>query len=338
MNGRRRRYFLLLLFWLLLLFACMGLTAEAHALDPLETGAKGSFEILPRLDPARPIPGEDLFLRITIRAIKPYESGPHPPGLVELAADADSGFAGKFRVKALERENPDRIPESAVGSPGTVWTFDYQLTPIRQLDGSYPGEVPEFGLVTTRTDVPWPRLARQFAWLGPFPLRYGETAEGPVGPLNRPHRIPWWLGFALVGALMLAIAVWEGALWRRSVRHEVKCLKEANGAPKVVRDLFYRWLVSRSVVLPAEPIPAQIGRQVASAGYSRAVAEAAEEIWSDLNRARFGRQGIDPADLNSLALRVGQLIGNWSWVPWKRRLGYGMSQTMKMEQGNVHPP
>jgi hypothetical protein len=285
--------------------------------EPLETRALGRFEVTARLEPARPIPGEDLFLWVSVQAIAPFQQGPKSLALEDLASQIGSGFAGKFRIQSLKEDLPPAEPESGRGPSGTTWVFGFRLIPLKDERGEYPGEIPEFGLVTTRDDIPWPRLARQIVWIGPLPLRYAQP--GVTGsPSGDPNKSPWyWLLLGPVIPLMGGI-LYESWKWHRDVAGARAQLLAPDGtSPQSLRKAMLEWLEARGVQLSAEPLPERIEVAVRQAGYPANRASHSRQLWEKFNASAFG---TNPVPSQDLAHACCAWLSSWAWVPWRRRL------------------
>jgi len=298
----------------------MGNAMASASQEPLETRALGRFEVTARLEPARPIPGEDLFLWVSLQAIAPYQQGPKSLALEDLASQNGSGFAGKFRIHPLKEDLPPAEPELGRGPPGTTWVFGFRLIPLKDERGEYPGEIPEFGLVTTRDDIPWTRLARQIVWIGPLPLRYAQPSDNGLSS-GDPAKSPWyWLLLGpvipLVGGTLYEI--WK---WRHDVAGARAQLFAPNGtSPHSLRKAMLAWLAARGVHLNAEPLPERIEAAVRRAGYPANLASQSRQLWERFNASAFGTNHVPSRDL---AQACSTWLSSWAWVPWKRRMNVG---------------
>jgi hypothetical protein len=315
---------------------------------PHDLDCRGRFEVLARVEPTRILVGEDVTLTLRIVALGPWKRGPERPPLVE-----DASLLSSFQVRDLPNEPTERFPEGITGPTGTAWEFSWKLTPIQasgqpfvepigstkgkdpqnlsQIEvskASYPKAIPEIGLILTRDDVPWPRLAREMVWVGPFPLTYRhidtakQTSQGGAF-------LAWAFlgGSAWVFLTIVWMIVYESILFNRSQFAIAKLLTlgEPIGALGL-RRILHGFLKSKGLILTAEPDALSIGQAALRAGYPPALATALTKLWSSLDRAAFGLgepelgDTTSPSQEKELAKEVLGLAGSKYWRFWKRRI------------------
>lgn len=320
--------------------------------EPHDLDCRGRFEVLARVEPTRILVGEDVTLTLRIVALGPWKRGPQRPPLVE-----DGSLLSSFRVRDLPNEATARFPEGLTGPTGTAWEFSWKLTPIQASvqpfvepigntkgkdpqnrsqsevsKASYPSAIPEIGLILTRDDVPWPRLAREMLWVGPFPLTYRH-----IDTVKRTSEGAAFLGWTLLGIgawVFLTIAcmfVYESILFNRS---QIAILKHLTLGEPIealgLRRILHGFLKSKGFVLTAEPDALSIGQAALRAGYPPALATSLANLWSSLDQAAFGlgepnlgapmSPPQSPPQEKELAKQVLGLAGSKYWRFWKRRL------------------
>ena len=312
------------------------LTLMIFGQSPHDLDCRGSFEALARVEPTRIFPGEEITLTLRFVALKPWKRGPQRPPLAE-----DASLLSDFRVRDLPDEAPSRFPEGITGPTGTAWEFSWKLTPmpakgrLKPNDPQsgtsaeiYPSSVPEIGLILTREDVPWPRLAREMIWVGPFGLTY-RSIESEMAPPAPDGGKGWvFLGFCVwVFLAIVWMLIYETMLFRRGSENLQKRLAsdELIGALEL-RGFLLGFLKSKGLVLPAEPDAPCISQAALRADYPKALATHLAEIWYSLDQAAFGptkRIGLDsPATTRNadLAKKVFGLTQSGDWRFWKRRM------------------
>ena len=300
---------------------------------PHDLDCRGRFEVIARIEPTRILIDEEVTLTLRIVALGPWKRGPERPPLAE-----DPSLLSHFRIRDLPDDSPSRFPDGISGPTGTAWEFSWKLTPLpethrptnkdpkaRDSNALYPAAIPEIGLILTRDDVPWPRLAREMNWVGPFPLTYRQMEPdtgGQAGP-----GIGWavkgisiWIGLTLIWMLL-----YEALLFKHSCKTLAGFLtsKEPIDPMKARRTLqvFFR---ERGMVLPAEPGASSVLNAALRAGYPLALATRSADLWSSLDQAAFG-PGKSPNGTprnigKELATRLLELAGSPDWRIWKRRL------------------
>lgn len=304
---------------------------------PHDLDCRGRFEVLARIEPARILVGEDVILTLRIVALGPWKRGPERPPLTE-----DASLLSHFRVRDVPDEAPSRFPEGITGPTGTAWEYSWKLTPLREAHGPktkdpkpgaatalYPAAITEIGLILTRDDVPWPRLAREMIWVGPFPLTYRqmETVSGSSGGSG--------IGWAMMGMgvwvvlTLMGMLVYENLLFKRAFQRLSELLTSNEPIdPRKARKILHAFFRERGLVLPAEPDAALIGQATLRAGYSGALATLSADLWGSLDRAAFGpaqpfpttSRRLPSTQDKELANRVMTLAASRDWRFWKRRL------------------
>ncbi len=293
---------------------------------PHDLDCRGRFDLQSRVEPMRIFPGEAVYWTLRIAAKGPWKRGPERPSLEE-----DPSLISAFAIQAITHETPSRFPEGVTGPSGTVWEFSWKLRPLPQ-EGqklTYPMAIPEVGFVFTRDDVPWPSLAREIIWVGPFPLSYREGPR-PQAPEDAVRRNLAMASWAMSFLIPLVVMLGYEFFWARKRWQKLSKRLETTGGGEALslRHEFKRLLREAGLVLPEEPGEETIGTELLRAGYGPRLAKEAMDLWKELNHSAFNRMNTDFEGASCQAFdgikhRVLGLATALHWRFWKRRLDVG---------------